>query len=84
MHVMLEDILRGVAEVKRMVNKSETSGLKSNVMKVIMCGNVIFLALCAIAFICGLEVNKLCVCREGAIEVKKLTSDSIRHKGSCL
>lgn len=84
MHVMLEDILKGVAEVKRMVNKSKTSGLKSNVMKVIMCGNVIFLTLCAIVFFCGLKVNKLCVCREGALEVKKLTSDSIQHKGSCL
>lgn len=30
---MLEDILKEVAEVKRIVNKFETGRLKSNVMK---------------------------------------------------
>lgn len=54
MHVILKDILREVIEVKRIMNKSETSGLKFNVMKVIMCANVISLFICVVVFFCGL------------------------------
>ncbi|KAH9744545.1 Geranylgeranyl transferase type-2 subunit beta 1 [Citrus sinensis] len=55
MQEMLEEILREVAEVKRIVNKSETRWLKCNVMKVIMCANVIFLFLSDVVFFYGLK-----------------------------
>lgn len=55
MQEMLEEILREVAEVKRIINKSETRWLKCNVMKVIMCANVIFLFLSDVAFFYGLK-----------------------------
>lgn len=55
MQEMLEEILREVAEVKRIVNKSETRWLKCNVMNVIMCANVIFLFLSIVVFFYGLK-----------------------------